>query len=43
MAGNRYRENLMPYLREPFSKVTVPMEGLTIGRQLNWLDDATAL
>ena len=35
MAGNRYRENLMPYLRERFSTVTVPMEGLIIGRQLD--------
>lgn len=43
LAGNRYRENLMPYLRERFSKVTVPMEGLTIGRQLNWLNNAAAL
>ena len=43
LAGNRYRGNLMPYLRERFSKVTVPMEGLTIGRQLSWLDNATAL
>ena len=43
MAGGRYRENLMPYLRGRFSRVTVPMEGLTIGRQLNWLDNAAAL
>ena len=43
LAGNRYRENLMPYLREQFWKVTVPMEGLTIGRQLSWLDNAAAL
>ena len=43
LAGNRYRENLMPYLRRRFPKVTVPMEGLTIGRQLNWLDNAAAI
>ncbi|WP_099865930.1 DUF6884 domain-containing protein [Pararhizobium haloflavum] len=43
MAGNRYRENLMPYLRERFTKVTVPMDGLTIGRQLSWLHHAAAL
>lgn len=42
-AGNRYRENLMPYLRKRFPKMTVPMDGLTIGRQLNWLDNAAAL
>lgn len=43
LAGNRYRENLMPYLRGRYSKVTVPMEGLTIGRQLSWLDHAAAI
>jgi len=43
LAGNRYRANLMPYLRKRFSKVTVPMEGLTIGRQLSWLDNAETL
>jgi len=40
LAGNRYRENLMPYLCDRFPKVSVPMEGLTSGRQLNWLDNA---
>jgi hypothetical protein len=43
LAGNRYRENLMRYLRRRFSQVTVPMEGLTIGRQLSWLDHAASL
>lgn len=42
-AGNKYRENLMPYLRKRFLEVKVPMDGLTIGRQLNWLDNAAAL
>lgn len=42
-AGTRYRENLMPYLRKRFLEVKVPMDGLTIGRQLNWLDNAAAL
>lgn len=37
LAGDRYRENLLPYLRSRFSRVTIPMEGLTSGRQLNWL------
>lgn len=41
LAGDRYRENLMPYLRNRFPKVTIPMEGLTSGRQLNWLDNAS--
>jgi hypothetical protein len=40
LAGDRYRENLLPYLRSRFSKVTIPMEGLTSGRQLNWLSHA---
>ncbi|MEM5472911.1 DUF6884 domain-containing protein [Hoeflea sp. AS60] len=43
LAGNRYREYLMPYLRVHFPTVTVPMEGLTIGRQLNWMDNAKTL
>ena len=43
LAGNRYREYLMPYLWARFPKVEVPMEGLGIGRQLNWLDNATTL
>ena len=43
LAGNRYREYLMPYLRGRFPKVEVPMEGLTIGRQLSWMDNATTL
>lgn len=42
-AGKRYREHLMPWLREHFSRVSVPMEGLPIGRQLSWMTHATAL
>ena len=42
LAGFRYRENLMPYLEARFEEVAVPMEGLSIGRQLNWLNNATA-
>ena len=38
-AGEKYREHLMSYLEERFS-VTVPMEGLGIGKQLQWLDNA---
>jgi hypothetical protein len=41
LAGNRYRQHLVPYIQRRFAKVTVPMEGLTIGRQLAWLDHAT--
>lgn len=43
LAGERYRENLMPYLRGRYRAVTVPMKGLTSGRQLNWLDNAATL
>ena len=43
LAGKRYRENLMRYLCNRFRKVTVPMEGLTSGRQLRWLGNAAGL
>lgn len=43
LAGKRYRENLMPYLLMRFSSVTVPMQGLSIGRQLNWLSNTHVL
>jgi hypothetical protein len=36
LAGIRYREFLMDYLRQRFRNVEVPMEGLSIGRQLQW-------
>ena len=39
-AGLRYREYLMDYLRKRARVVDVPMEGLTIGRQLHYLSDA---
>ena len=39
-AGLRYREYLMDYLRHRARIVEVPMEGLTIGRQLHYLTDA---
>ena len=38
-AGERYREFLEPGLREWGVAVTVPMLGLSQGRQLAWLDD----
>lgn len=37
IAGKRYREFLMPYLHRRATKVEVPLEGLRIGEQLNWL------
>ncbi|PWK55148.1 hypothetical protein C8D95_10823 [Silicimonas algicola] len=43
LAGSRYRANLMPYLRERFRNVVVPMEGLKIGQQLRWLKNATSV
>lgn len=43
LAGSRYRENLIEYLRLRSPKITVPMEGLTIGRQLKWLKNAKTL
>jgi len=43
LAGVRYRENLMTYLRGRFPRVTVPMEGLQIGRQLRWMKNAETI
>lgn len=40
LAGSRYREYLMDYLQKHAKKVEVPMEGLSIGRQLHYLADA---
>lgn len=37
LAGARYREFIMPALRDACAEVTVPMEGLKIGEQLRWL------
>jgi hypothetical protein len=38
LAGKRYREFLIDYLRRRAGRVQVPMEGLAIGRQLQFLD-----
>lgn len=38
LAGIRYRENLMSFL-EGRAKVSVPMEGMRIGKQLRWLNN----
>lgn len=43
LAGVKYRENLMAYLRGRFPRVTVPMEGLQIGRQLSWMKNAETI
>lgn len=37
LAGERYREFLLPTLRELAGTVEVPMAGLRIGEQLRWL------
>ena len=36
LAGQRYREFLVPMLREAGVEASVPLEGLGIGRQLQW-------
>ncbi|MGA9990834.1 MAG: DUF6884 domain-containing protein [Thiobacillaceae bacterium] len=38
LAGARYRDHLQPLLEHSGAKVTVPMLGLTQGRQLHWFD-----
>jgi hypothetical protein len=40
LAGLRYREFLIDYLRQRARTVEVPMEGLSIGRQLRYLKEA---
>lgn len=37
LAGEKYREHLIPFLRDYGSQVDIPMLGLGIGRQLQWL------
>lgn len=39
LAGNRYRENLVPYLKGHGFAVAVPMTGLAFGQQLRWLKE----
>ncbi len=36
LAGARYREFLMDYLRRRAQRINVPLEGLRIGEQLAW-------
>lgn len=43
LAGVRYREGLLPWLRARYPIVRVPMEGLSIGRQLRWMKHAAPL
>lgn len=37
LAGQRYREFIEPWLRERGHPVSIPLEGLPIGKQLQWL------
>ena len=37
LAGSKYLEDLLPWLRARFGKVTIPIEGIPIGRQLSWM------
>lgn len=39
LAGNAYRENLVSPIREQGCRVEIPMVGLRIGEQLNWLNE----
>jgi len=38
LAGQRYREHLVPFLLARGNMVPIPMEGLSIGRQLRFLN-----
>jgi hypothetical protein len=37
LAGERYRKDLLPFLRRRGHRVTVPLEGLPFGKQLQYL------
>lgn len=41
LAGERYREHLVPFLIGQGFEVKIPMEGLRFGPQLRWLKDHT--
>ena len=38
LAGQRYRELLVPELRRMGAEIEIPMAGLSIGQQLQWLN-----
>lgn len=42
LAGRYYRADLMAWLQARFARVSVPMEGLGIGSQLQWLSCRSA-
>jgi hypothetical protein len=39
LAGQRYREDLIPFLRDRGHSVAIPLEGLPLGRQLQRLKE----
>ncbi len=43
VAGQRYRQDLMHFLLKRGNKIHVPMEGLGIGKQLQWLTQNNAM
>lgn len=42
LAGKRYREGIVEPLLNAGYKVTIPLQGLALGKQLQWLVDNTA-
>jgi len=42
LAGQRYRELIVPFLQNRGYEVEVPMAGLPFGHQLRWLKEATS-
>ena len=42
LAGQRYREYLVPFLRSRGFTVEIPLEGLPLGKQLQWLKSREA-
>jgi hypothetical protein len=39
LAGERYRENLVPFLEARGFRVSIPMEKMSFGSQLRWLKE----
>ena len=39
LAGEKYREHLIPILKKEGHEISIPMKGLPIGGQLSWLND----
>lgn len=42
LAGERYREHLVPYFESRGHSVSIPLLGMPFGRQLQWLSDRSA-